>query len=1115
METEKIGTTSEYEVWLSEHKDAVMGYIAKNDVMFKDMQMSARAYNALRLAGKNSMGDIVFEADDAIAEIEMIGPAVDEVCMYKRNFLRKHKKAILDYVTNGFETKNDGVNDEQRAPMETVVSKEKSNDAVSTYAENAATESACEFARRALLNDPYKVKIQEFFQKKKVSVDNMSLSARSNHALRKNNIDYLDKALPLYPDKFYTIRNLGRKSIDEICFVIEGYVSKYWQEISQYVENGVIAVENETEDNGVCDNPLMLSVKELLFHPNFKEKATNFLKENAVALEDMGLSVRAFNAFHNAGAQTFLDALDFYPDRLMKLSNVGVKTLTEIEDRMELYLARYTPLVQAYCNGDESVLYSDEQLKNTVMSCLEKVDFIGVSFAEIREKFSETIDEHRIKKCIGQLIAEHSLEYVDYRLYRVYPSVFDFVAPAKTADVTESLTSDNDELYDNDLAFALQRLLVEDDEKNVESEEPFSPGLLTEDGNEIDELEESASNAITSVDYLSEDEKRVVRLRLSGMTLDEIGAEYGVTRERARQKFTKSLKRLRNRFRADNGFCTFDEDYFAYLFSHYNIDKTAWIEHLNVSKNTYNYLMATQKRGEQDLQNALEDDKIALSLKFKIRDYLNRNKIIIDGVLIEKQRKAIENYVLSKYCRDEVSFDDFVGIYNKALQSNGLDFDDKLFCTDEVKQSRKNRLAESDVCLYKNGEKLRYYDIPNRDYSELLDTLHLDSFHNTEISTLKFITAYPELMKKYDIRDQYELHNLLKKIVDTDCCDEIVFGRQPTIRFGTFDRTEAIRNIITMLSPVSAENLADYLFLEFGYDRATAVGYLAPLKSLYHEGVYSVSFKQIPDSRTASLDAALTEEFYPINDVKKIYTSLFPDADVEEINPRSLKMMGYTVFSGYILKTYSTADEYFYKVLTEPDFIDYDIIKKKYSSLSTVGVLLSFLRRENELLLYENNRYINFRRLDKMGITKEDLSNYVNQAADFADENAYFTLHSLQQNGFESNLDALGFDAPFYESLLAMSGKFEYTQIFGKMVLYKGTRSEKITKKSFILDELALYDSVSVEDFIEDCMEKYGLNISDRYDITSWAIEGTEYYYDSIMGKIYRNKNYYYAEFDD
>ena len=71
--------------------------------------------------------------------------------------------------------------------------------------------------------------------------------------------------------------------------------------------------------------------------------------------------------------------------------------------------------------------------------------------------------------------------------------------------------------------------------------------------------------------------------------------------------------------------------------------------------------------------------------------------------------------------------------------------------------------------------------------------------------------------------------------------------------------------------------------------------------------------------------------------------------------------------------------------------------------------------------------------------------------------------------------------------------------------------------KEFILSALSEYSSVEVDDFITDCYENYAITIdssNDRYDIIS-AVDGTDFYYDSIMGKFYRNKDYYYAEFDD
>jgi hypothetical protein len=52
-----------------------------------------------------------------------------------------------------------------------------------------------------------------------------------------------------------------------------------------------------------------------------------------------------------------------------------------------------------------------------------------------------------------------------------------------------------------------------------------------------------------------------------------------------------------------------------------------------------------------------------------------------------------------------------------------------------------------------------------RDFTELLEELELDVYEDVEFSAKKLIDCHPELMRKYDIRDQYELHNLLRKNV--------------------------------------------------------------------------------------------------------------------------------------------------------------------------------------------------------------------------------------------------------------------------------------------------------------------------------------------------------------
>jgi hypothetical protein len=292
---------------------------------------------------------------------------------------------------------------------------------------------------------------------------------------------------------------------------------------------------------------------------------------------------------------------------------------------------------------------------------------------------------------------------------------------------------------------------------------------------------------------------------MAGITLEAIAAERGVTRERIRQIVNKKLDKLREYAVNAYGVHYFDEDFYTYLYEHYDVEKELWFEYLGVSERTFGYLVNTYSRGRVKIESALSDPDVNLILKFKIREYLNRNKIMIDGMLIDAQRAAIEDYALAKLCRDEMSYDEFVDLYNNLLRENGVAFSEKLYNTDEVRRTRTNRWAESRLCLWKQGERLRFYNIDAQDYTELLEILNLEGFQDTEISTLKFFNDYPAVMEKYDIRDQYELHNLLKKIVDPTTCHDISFNRQPMIRFGEFDREKAIYEIIEAFSPITAD----------------------------------------------------------------------------------------------------------------------------------------------------------------------------------------------------------------------------------------------------------------------------------------------------------------------
>lgn len=397
----------------------------------------------------------------------------------------------------------------------------------------------------------------------------------------------------------------------------------------------------------------------------------------------------------------------------------------------------------------------------------------------------------------------------------------------------------------------------------------------------------------------------------------------------------------------------------------------------------------------------------------------------------------------------------------------------------------------------------------------MFEELDLESFENTAISTLKLFNDHREIMLKYDIRDHYELHNLLKKIVDTNNYKDIRFSKQPMITFGEFDRNKAIYNIISAFSPITIEELTDYLYSEYGYDKATAQAtYFAPFADLYHNGVFSADFKQIPTDRIEILRSYLPDEFYFISEIKEIYTSIFKNADAEEINPHSLKAVGYKVYSSYVLKSYATADAYFKDALNSDDVFSSKELNKKYGRLRLYTSMFAEMCKSYDILMFEYGEYINFRKIEKLGITKDDIKNYCDDVYNRVGENQYFTIYSLRELDINTKLNSLGFGEMFFAGILAASNKFLYIRSFDKYIFYKGVSASGISKRSFILSRLSNYRDVDFDQFRDDCFDTFGVKIPDRYELTS-AIGGTDFYFDEIMDKFYLNKNIYYSEFED
>lgn len=331
----------------------------------------------------------------------------------------------------------------------------------------------------------------------------------------------------------------------------------------------------------------------------------------------------------------------------------------------------------------------------------------------------------------------------------------------------------------------------------------------------------------------------------------------------------------------------------------------------------------------------------------------------------------------------------------------------------------------------------------------------------------------------------------------------ISFEKQPSINFGTFDFDKELDLLVRMLSPVSQKELIDYIYLEYGFEKNTTASKLSVISKYCHNGVYNVDYKKMPENRLQIMKNNLNEPFYYLDEVKDKYSLLFANADRDEINPYTLKKMGFHVLSKYILsEKYESLREYFIDLLTKNDVIKISDFTRRYTNVQMYYQTLSELKKSYKIIQADADTYISFRKLEEKGIALDDIHEFCNKVYATVNDGEYFTIHSIRSYGFTDIFENAGFGEYLCSALLACDSRFDSQSIFLSIVLSKNNEIGQISKKSFIKSCLSENVPCSPKKLIESVYNKYGVRITDKYEITE-AIKNSNFCYDDIIDEIY------------
>lgn len=342
--------------------------------------------------------------------------------------------------------------------------------------------------------------------------------------------------------------------------------------------------------------------------------------------------------------------------------------------------------------------------------------------------------------------------------------------------------------------------------------------------------------------------KYCVMSRLQGNSFEEIAKKMNITGERARQYLTRFLARVplveEMRYMAQKitwqGLSDAD---FAYLFE--------------LSDDTVHFLdyymdetpgVLSRKERLSMLQSIQDDTNEPEQLRKRAAMRIEELRPVLhtEEGDIRLNRQALLRHVLHLYGKDSISGQELTDLYNGFVQEKLPKLAEKLHA--DVWYTEK--LALTMETLASHGRRVRYYDVLSRQYDDLLKALQLEQYQNVEISSGKLFYDHPQVMADYDIRDHYELHNLLKKlqILEKEKGEhrlppDMVCGRSPTLIFGHADRYRQVYDLLLRKGPMKRSEIAAEMKKEYGITSVNFIsnGWLVPFAKYRKGNVYDIS----------------------------------------------------------------------------------------------------------------------------------------------------------------------------------------------------------------------------------------------------------------------------------
>lgn len=597
---------------------------------------------------------------------------------------------------------------------------------------------------------------------------------------------------------------------------------------------------------------------------------------------------------------------------------------------------------------------------------------------------------------------------------------------------------------------------------------------------------------IEELEKLKKDEKKydMVIKKLSGYTLEQIGTEYNVTRERIRQIISKEMRKLHH---------VEEEEKYSEYFENYDFKEELFCKLFNEDKQTYYYLREKYKKGETKPSELLDDNTLTseqieiLRKEYNVIRYNDEN-IVADTIPI------IMSYLKQEDKR--VEYEDVMNNYNKVIKDYNLNLE-------PLKESDfrniDSRLTRTNFILDTIGKSYRYYncnDIEDEDIQELKKMFEIEpGVYSSEL----FYNNNPLLMKKLDIRDEYELHNLCKKVLGK-FDESINYSRMPDIFIRCDNKLQFVEEQIQELAPINIDEFVKYIYKNYGHKMSSFKAYIVSNFSHYINIDTLICEGQLfNDEQYKIMKEQLTEDIYSIATIKRMLTDFFDVDDFKLLNSLNLSKLGYRLRGNYIMKNNIVSlDNYLRDIVIKSDY--YEISPEMRKIGSTFSNYLYKFIYDKILFKISDEKYITIKKLNEMGITIEDIDDFIEKIEKTIPENEYFNLYTLNTD-FSSKILDNKFPDCFYENLIMIIPDVKSFRMKNNTLFIKTNNSA--TREKFI-NSFIKTSKKYIKDISNEIRNTYNIEVEDYY--IRQFINRKKFYLDSSTDCVYESREKYEEE---